>query len=348
MKILLTADPEIPVPPTLYGGIERIIDVLVQDYVSRGHDVTLLAHPDSKVPCRLLPWPGRQSNGLRNTILNTSKLFGHVLRERYDVVHSFSRLAYLTPLLPLPVPKIMSYQREPTLSQIRKASGLAKKGSLVFTGCSDYISQQIKPIAAAFTIYNCVPIERYRFEPQVDEDAPLCFLGRIEPIKGTHLAVEVARRTNRRLLIAGNIPAEGTLYFEEKIKPFLNERIQYIGPVNDEQKNQLLGQSAALLMPIQWNEPFGIVMAEAMACGTPVLGFPYGSVPEVVAQGTTGFICRDMDDMVAKLSLLPQLKREEVRKAAEERFSNRTIVEDYLQLYQRLIVPSRLQQSAIS
>ncbi|MDB5205609.1 MAG: glycosyltransferase family 4 protein, partial [Flavisolibacter sp.] len=279
MKILLTADPEIPVPPKLYGGIERIIDDLVNGYVTRGHDVTLLAHAESKVPCRLISWKGTQSTGFRNTLLHTGQLFSQVLKDKYDVVHSFSRLGYLTPLLPLNVPKIMSYQREPTVSQIKKAVQLAKKGTLAFTGCSNYISNQIKPYAEAFTVYNCVPIDRYNFSETVADDAPLTFLGRIEPIKGTHLAVEIANRSNRRLIIAGNIPEEGRLYFEEKIKPFLNDRIQYVGPVNDQQKNEILGQSAAFLMPIQWNEPFGIVMAEAMACGTPVLGFPFGSVP---------------------------------------------------------------------
>ncbi|RYG54591.1 MAG: glycosyltransferase family 4 protein, partial [Chitinophagaceae bacterium] len=127
MKVLLTADPEIPVPPTLYGGIERILDVLVKGYVERGHQVTLFAHPDSQVPCRLIGWKGRQSGGIGNMFVNTRQLFCHLVKEKYDVVHSFSRLAYLAPILPMRVPKIMSYQREPTLSQIRKAAQLAKK-----------------------------------------------------------------------------------------------------------------------------------------------------------------------------------------------------------------------------
>jgi glycosyltransferase involved in cell wall biosynthesis len=337
MKILLTADPEIPVPPVLYGGIERIIDVLVNGYVEGGHDVTLFAHRDSKVPCRLIPWKGTQSAGFKNTLSNTASLVSHVMTEKYDVIHSFSRLAYLIPLLPMRIPKVMSYQREPTLSQVKKASRLARNGTLLFTGCSDYITNQIKPFANAATVYNCVPIERYQFAAAVAEDAPLTFLGRIEPIKGTHIAVEVAKRTNRRLLIAGNIPAEGEVYFEEKIKPLLDDRIQYVGPVNDVQKNELLGSSAAFLMPIQWNEPFGIVMAEAMACGTPVIGFPLGSVPEVVENGVTGFVCKNADEMVECISNIKSISRQKVREAAEVRFSNKKIVGDYLKLYLYLI-----------
>lgn len=333
MKILLTADPEIPVPPIHYGGIERIIDVLVKGYVDRGHEVTLIAHPDSNVPCRLIPWKGLSSYGLKNTLQNTALLCSQVFKEPYDVVHSFSRLAYVTPLLPLRIPKIMSYQREPTLSQIRKAANVTKRGSLIFTGCSDYISNQIKPFAPAVTVYNCVPIQRYDFQSSIPDDAPLCFLGRIEPIKGTHIAVEVAQKSQRRLIIAGNIPPEGVRYFDEKIKPHLNDRIQYIGPVNDEQKNIILGQSAAFLMPIQWNEPFGIVMAEAMACGTPVLGFPFGSVPEVVQHGINGFICNSIEEMIMYVAKIDSLNRAVIRTDAEENYSDKIIVKKYLDLY---------------
>ncbi|RYY43568.1 MAG: glycosyltransferase family 4 protein, partial [Chitinophagaceae bacterium] len=336
MKILLTADPEITVPPVLYGGIERIIDMLVNVYVKQGHDVTLVAHPDSKVPCKLIPWKAMNSQGLKNMLTNTAQLYTHVWKEKYDVIHSFSRLAYLTPLLPGRTPKVMSYQREPTISQIKKAVALARKGSLLFTGCSNYITNQLKPFAAAATVYNCVPIERYDFTPTIDSDAPLTFLGRIEPIKGTHIAVQIALKTNRRLIIAGNIPTEGKDYFEEKVKPFLNERITYIGPVNDAQKNEMLGQSAAFLMPIQWNEPFGIVMAEAMACGTPVLGFVSGSVPEVVENGVTGFVCRNEEEMAAKIEHIPSLSRCRVRQVAAERFSDRVIADEYLRLYTSL------------
>jgi len=349
MKILLTADPEIPVPPNLYGGIERIIDVLVNGYVGLGHDVTLFAHADSKVPCRLISWKGAQSTGLRNTLLNTAQLFSHALKEQYDVVHSFSRLAYLTPLLPLGVAKVMSYQREPTLSQIGKATQLAKKDTLIFTGCSNYITNQIKSLAQAVTVYNCVPIGKYDFSDALPDDAPLMFLGRIEHIKGTHIAVEVAIQTNRQLIIAGNIPAGEEAYFNEKIKPFLNDRIRYVGPVNDEQKNELLGQSAAFLMPIQWNEPFGIVMAEAMACGTPVLGFPFGSVPEVVEDGLTGSVCQDVEEMILRINELPGINRKRVREAAENRFSDKIIVNEYLGLYRqhcKRYSQSRLKENA--
>lgn len=337
MNILITADPELPVPPGLYGGIERIIDVLIHGYLNEGHSVTLCANAESKVPCELVAWKGLHSQRMMDTIKNTLTLSRLVYTRKFDIIHSFSRLAYMAPILRLNIPKVMSYQREPSIGQITKTQKLAKKGSLVFTGCSNYITDQIKKVAEAYTIYNCAPFEKYNATATVDADAPLVFLGRIEDIKGTYEAIQVAQKSNRRLVIAGNIPASKEQYFEEKVKPFLNDRITYCGPVNDEQKNELLGKALAFLMPIQWNEPFGIVMAEAMACGTPVLGFPRGSVTEVVEDGVTGFKCNDIADMVRRVQDIASLNRMNVRARAEERFSNVRIVKDYLRLYSKLI-----------
>lgn len=314
MKILLTCDPEIPVPPGLYGGIERIVDTLVNTYVKEGHDVTLCANPDSKVPCSLVGWKGVKSQNAIDTIKNTLTLTSLVYKEQFDILHSFSRLAYMTAVMPFNIPKIMSYQREPSLSMISKAKKLSKKGSIRFTGCSDYITNKIKTIAEANTIYNFIPIEKYDFTERVADDAPLVFLGRVEDIKGTHIAIDVAKKTNKRLIIAGNVPDSKRNYFEEKIKPKLTEQIVYIGPVNDQQKNELLGKALALLVPIQWNEPFGIVMAEAMACGTPVLGFPYGAVPEIVQDEVNGFICANAEEMAEKISLISTIERKKLEK----------------------------------
>ena len=154
MKILLTVDPEIPVPPVTYGGIERIVEMLINVYVKEGHDVTLCAHPDSKVPCKLVGWKGLRSQHKPDIIKNAFTLTALVHRQRFDVIHSFSRLAYMTALFPNRIPKIMSYQREPSLTQIKKAVKIAKKNTLVFTGCSNYISNQIAKVAEAYTIYN--------------------------------------------------------------------------------------------------------------------------------------------------------------------------------------------------
>ena len=311
--------------------------MLARGLVERGHEVTLFAHPASDTVGELRPYPGRQSRHPWDALRNTLHV-GRLALHAPDVVHSFGRLAYLTPLLPLQLPKIMSYQREPTLAQIRKAVWLSRDQSLLFTGCSEHIAAQIRPVAPAHAVYNGVPVERFDFVPAVPEDAPLVFLGRIAPIKGTHHAIAVAKKSGRDLVIAGNVPdnAKEQRYFKENVEPYIDGRqIRYVGPVDDVEKNKLLGKAAAFLMPIDWEEPFGIVMAEALACGTPIIGTRRGSVPEVVTPGETGFVCDSIDEMAAAVGRVDELSRKACRKRCETHFSAQAIVEAYEALYVR-------------
>lgn len=337
LHIAIIADPEIPVPPVLYGGIERIINSLIIELKQKGHTVSLFAHPDSKtIADKQYDYLSAQQNptGLLGNTLSVSRL----LFSKPDVIHSFGRLAYLTALLPTRISKIMSYQREPTLSQIKKSMSIAAKDSLMFTGCSNYITNQIAPFAQAATVYNSVSMDDYIFRNEVENDAPLVFLGRIEPIKGTHHAITVAKQTNKKLVIAGNIPDYAQTYFDEQIKPFIDgEQITYIGPVNDEQKNKLLGTASAFLMPIEWNEPFGIVMAEALACGTPIIALKGGSTPEVVINGYNGFLCNSVSEMVAVANNINNIDRKNCRDDAEKRFSSTVMASAYESLYLKMI-----------
>jgi glycosyltransferase involved in cell wall biosynthesis len=256
------------------------------------------------------------------------------------VVHNFGRLAYLAPLLPLELPKVMSYQRRPPVERIRTGARLAADGSFVVTGCSEHITDRVRPHVPAETVYNGVPLDTYEFRADIDEGAPLVFLGRIAEIKGVHTAVEVARQTGRSLVLAGNVPAGESeqSYFRERIEPHIDgDQIRYVGPVNDEEKNKLLGGAAAFLMPIEWEEPFGIVMAEAMACGTPVIGTRRGSVPEVVEDGVTGFVGESVDDLVDAVGRIDELSRSATRRRCERLFSDRAIVDAYVALYDRMM-----------
>jgi len=337
MHVAITADPMIPVPPTLYGGIERIVYMLVRGLTERGHDVTVFAHEESEVPCRLVSYPGKRAQHPIDSMRNTLTI-SRLAVSQPDIVHSFGRLAYLGLLLPLRLPKIMSYQRHVTPSRIRWAMRLARSESLWFTGCSDHITAEIEPHAPASTVYNGVPVDDFDFVPAVESDAPLVFLGRIAEVKGVHHAIEMARRSGWRLVIAGNVPDEEIAYFERDVRPHLNgDQIEHVGPVNDEEKNEVLGRAAALLMPIEWNEPFGIVMAEAMACGTPVIGTRRGSVPEVVVDGETGFACEDTDEMVEAVERIGELDRAACRKRCEAHFSSTAIVDAYESLYQQRV-----------
>ncbi len=336
LRIALTADPELPVPPAHYGGIERIVDLLAVELAARGHAVTLFVHPDSTAPVRRLAWPGRSSRSRADTLRNAAFLARRVAAEGFDLVHSFSRLAYLAPLLPLPLPKLMSYQRAISPRTTGLAHRLAR-GSLAFTAVS---RQMIAPDLPGcwHLVPNGVRPDTYPFRAAVATDAPLMFLGRIEAIKGPDLAVEAAARAGRRLILAGNVPEEHRAWFEARVAPHLDgERVRYVGPVDDARKAELLGQCAALLMPIRWDEPFGIVMIEAMACGTPVVGTRRGAVPEVVADGETGFVVDGLDDLVAALGRLPELDRAACRARVERLYAAGPVAEAYLAVYRAML-----------
>ncbi len=341
MKILITADPELPVPPTLYGGIERIIDLLITGLQAKGHIVALVAHPDSTSTAdQFFPWPGRQSQNPLDTFRNAVELWSIVRQFQPDLLHSFSRIAYLTPLLHSSLPKVMSYQREPNARTTRWAAALADQ-SLTFTGCSDYICRQGRPNGGTWQpIHNCVVLDKFTFQPQVSADAPLVFLSRLERIKGVHSAIKIAIKTGRRLIIAGNRvnTPEGEAYWQNEILPHLDQNgIEYIGPVDDIQKNKLLGQAVAMLVPIEWKEPFGIVFAEALACGTPVISCPTGALPEIIRHRTDGFLVTDIDSACEAVHNLNQINRQTCRQRAEQHFSAKVIVEQYEALYRSLL-----------
>ncbi len=303
--------------------------------------MTLFAHPQSTCPVPKVPWPGANSRLRRDTLRNAATLVRHVASGRYDIIHSFSRIAYLAPLLPFPIPKLMSYQREIS----PKTTGLAhrlSRGTLDYSAISRQMIQRLPLAGRWHLIPNGVPLAAYAFSAAVSADAPLVFLGRLEEIKGPHLAIEVARRAGRRLVLAGNVPPEHQVWFETHVRPHIDgERVLYLGPVDDAQKNALLGKACALLMPILWDEPFGIVMTEAMACGTPVIGLRRGSVPEVIVDGETGFVADTIEEMAAAVGRLAAISRNACRARVERFYSDTAVTEAYLGVYEELIARVR-------
>jgi glycosyltransferase involved in cell wall biosynthesis len=336
MRVLITVDPEIPVPPLLYGGIERIVAALVKALRLSGHEVGIIANPDSRCPADAIYfWPGLCSQSRFDTASNMRKLLKATADFEPNIIHSFSRIFYMLPMLWGALPKIMSFQREPTPRTVRVGTALSL-GRLSFTGCSEYICRQGRRGGGEWrAIHNFVDTDFYQFQPTVAQDAPLIFLSRVERIKGAHTAIAVAQRTGRRLVIAGNHVSSGleSDYWTQEIKPQLRGNIEYVGPVDDVQKRELLGQAAALIVPIEWNEPFGIVFAEALACGTPVISCPRGALPEIVRDGVDGFLASSIDEACHAVASLDKISRAVCRKRAEDYFSPPVISAQYEQLY---------------
>lgn len=348
MRILLVADPMIPVPPTGYGGIERIVDSLVTELRARGHQVGLVAKTGSACAAdALFAWPGQNVRSPLDTARNALALALAARAFRADLVHSFARLAYLFGLLPRRLPKIMSYQRHVSVPQIQRALRLARRGSLRFTGCSDYICRQGRAGGGEWTaIHNFVDLSRIDFAPRVPADAPLLFLSRLDAVKAPDLAIAIARRAGRRLLVAGNAPVSGpdADFFRTKVAPHLDrDGVEYVGEVGDVRKNELLGRSAALLVPIRWDEPFGIVFAEALAAGTPVLSCARGALPEIVRPSVTGFFIpeEDVEAGAAAVGRISSLDRTACRADAEARFCLPVCATRYLELYTRALAEAK-------
>ncbi|MGE0040481.1 MAG: glycosyltransferase family 4 protein [Vicinamibacterales bacterium] len=343
LRILLMMDPLIPVPPRHYGGIERVVADLADGYLARGHDVTLWAAPGSATQARLQAF-GREGewsrwSNARNTAVVSARFLAGA-RRRFDVVHNFGRLAYLLAALATDIPKVQTYMRPVTPGNMRLAARLGAR-RLCYTAVSAAIRDTGRPGGGDWrVVYNCAKPERYPFSGAADAaTAPLAFLGRLDRCKGAHTAIDVAERLERPLVIAGTIsdlPHERA-YFEQEVRPRLDgTRVRYIGPVDDRQKVDLLGTSAALLLPVEWEEPFPVVLPEALLCGTPVIGFRRGGIPEGIDHGRTGFICDTADDMARAVGRLPELDRAACRAEGIRRFSDDAIMDAYEAIYREL------------
>ena len=343
MRILMVMDPFVPVPPRHYGGIERVIADVADELIARGHRVTLWAGPGSGTRAALETF-GDEGEWTRwSNIRNTLTLSARFIRDegRFDVIHNFGRLAYLSLVFSWNVAKVQTYMRTINPENMRKAARLGAK-RLHLTAVSAAIRDTGAPGGGDWSvIYNCADPGKYRCRTDVDpRTAPLVFLGRLDRCKGPHTAIDVARRLNRRLIIAGNVspePAERE-FFEREVAPRIDgSLVTYIGPVDDAQKNTLLGGAAAMLMPIEWEEPFPVVLPESLLCGAPVIAFRRGGVPEGIDDGRTGFTCDTVDEMCAAVGRLGAIDRRACRSEAERRFSERTITAEYERLYQRMI-----------
>ena len=332
MNCLIIMDPYISIPPEHYGGIERVIADVAEVLACRGHQLTLWAAPGSKINGRVESF-GREGEWTWwSNVRNMTRLAGRFVVDasRFDVVHNFGRLAYLLPILRTKLPKVQTYMRTVDSANMTKARRLGAQ-RLHYTAVSGWVKSVGETGGGDWSVvYNCAVPGRYRFVADTDPlTAPLVFLGRLDRIKGPHHAIAVAKGLGRRLIIAGNVstlPHERE-YFEREVAPRIDgDLITYIGPADDEQKRTLLGQGA-----------FPIVVPESMMCGTPVIAFPAGGIPEGIDHGRTGFLCRTVEEMTSAVNRLGEIDRAVVRAEAVRRFSDEAVASGYERVYERLV-----------
>ncbi len=340
MKIAQIAPLYEAVPPRLYGGTERVVANLANALVDLGHEVTLFASADTRTRAELAPMR-TQALRLDPTPLKSDLASHlHMLGELKQRAHAFDVLHFHVDLLHFPFFESIAHRTLTTLHGRLDIADLP----MVYRRWNRYplvsISRhQRKPIPFAnwlATIPHGLDTSVYHFEPHSGDY--LAFLGRISPEKRPDRAIEIARQAGLPLRIAAKVDAADTNYFEEVIQPLLRGSpfVEFVGEIGDAEKSAFLGGARALLFPIDWPEPFGLVMIEAMACGTPVIGWRCGSVPEVIDDGVSGFIVDDMAQAVDAVHAIDQLDRHRVRAAFESRFSARAMANAYVAQYRRL------------
>lgn len=327
------------VPPKLYGGTERIVSYLTEELVRQGHEVTLFGTADSCTNAKLIsPWHCslRSQKNCQDQLAHHFKMLEMVVREKdeFDIIH------YHIDYWHFPLSRRID---KPNVTTLHGRLDLTEIGSL-YEEYSDMPvisiseSQRIPVMNNNWvgTVYHGIPEETYHFNP--GKGKYLAFIGRISPEKRPDRAIEIAKRTGIPLKIAAKVDRKDRDYYDEHIKHLLNHPlIEYIGEIGEAEKSEFLGNAMTLLFPIDWPEPFGLVMIEAMACGTPVIAWRNGSVPEIVNDGISGFIVDSLEEAVIAVQNVESLSRNQIRNVFKERFSVKRMMADYLNCYEQVI-----------
>ena len=333
MRIALIASPFISVPPKKYGGTELFIAQLAEELTRMGIDVVVYANGESTVNAEVRSlyagddWPidGEMYSNLKD--LNHTAWAVNDCLHSADVIHLNNAPGLA--LSRMPGPRWVCTVHHPHLPVLSEF--YAGFQNVEFVSISHFQQQQ-EHLKRVRTIHHGIDLALYRLQTKKAEY--LSILGRIAPAKGFHSAIEIAKRSGIPLKIAGEVQPMFREYFEARIKPHIDGKfIEYVGEADLALKNELLGNSMAMLFPIEWDEPFGLVMVEAMATGTPVIAFPGGSVPEIVQDGVSGFVCSGVEDAVARVREVQRFKPGDIRAYAQQHFSVERMVQDYLSLY---------------
>ena len=335
MRIALVAAPWLPVPPTAYGGSEGVIDRLATGFVEAGHEVLLFTTGDSTCPVPRA-WVREQSD---LDLLGQSGVELQHLIHAYDQVADFDIIHDHTTLGPVYAQgrsrgQVVTTNHGVCSTEVNEIYARVVPPVALIAISHDHASRSSVPVSAV--IHHGLRPDEFPVGP--GDGDHLLFLGRFSPDKGAREAVLAAHEAGVELVLAAKMREPGEIeYFHEQVEPLLDSRVRYVGEVGGEQKLELLGSARALLNPIRWPEPFGLVMIEALACGTPVLTHPWGAAPEIVDDGITGFVCDSDADLVAAIGRIGELDRADCRNAVETRFSAARMVRDHLDLYERLL-----------
>jgi len=331
------------VPPKLYGGTERVVSYLTEELVRQGHQVTLFASGDSTTSAELIPGcpsalrlDGRNCDGIARHLVMVEDVYRRVAD--FDVIHFHIDFVHY------PVSRRHGRAHLTTLHgrlDMEDLAPLYEEYCEMPLASISYSQRKAIPRANwQATVYHGLPIDLHRLNEQ--PEGYLAFLGRVSREKRLDRAIEIARRAGMEIRIAAKIDQEDKEYFEAEVEPlFKLPHVKYLGEIGESEKGRFLGNAAALLFPVDWPEPFGLVQIEAMACGTPVIAMKRGSVPEVIDDGVSGFLCDDVDQAVEAVGRLKEISRRKCRETFERRFSAGRMASDYLQVYQRLMRQKR-------
>jgi glycosyltransferase involved in cell wall biosynthesis len=326
------------VPPKLYGGTERVVSWLTEELVALGHDVTLFASGDSVTKAKLeASWP--RSLRLDGSVRDPNALHMVMVEQVYRRASEFDLIHFHLDYYPFSL-----FMRQPTpfvttmhgrLDLPEHQPVFDEFSSVPVVSISNAQRRALPQGNWVRTVYHGLPVDLLR--PKPVKPSYFAFLGRIAPEKGLDRAIRIAEHCGIPLKVAAKVDRADREYYEEQIRPLMKSPlVEYIGEINDGDKPEFLSGAIALLVPIDWPEPFGLVMIEAMACGTPVIAFNRGSAPEVIEDDLTGFVVEDIKGAIGAVDRLGNLSREKIRARFEERFSSRRMALDYLSLYRRL------------
>ncbi|MGE5446497.1 MAG: glycosyltransferase family 4 protein [Ignavibacteriales bacterium] len=339
MRIAQVAPLYESVPPKYYGGTERIMSYLTEELVHQGHKVTLFVSGDSVTKAHLMA-PCRRALRLDKTSIDQMAHHILMLEQVFRGAAQFDIIHFHIDYLHFPLSR---RQRTPHVTTLHGRLDIPDLVPLYkefrdmpVVSISNSQREPLPWINWQGTVYHGLPGDLYTF--QEEPGKYLAFLGRISPEKRVDRAIQIAKKVGMEIKIAAKVDATDREYFEEMIKPLLNDpSTDYIGEIGEGEKDEFLGKAYALLFPIDWPEPFGMVMIEAMACGTPVIAYNQGSVPEVIEEGVTGFIVENLEEAVRAVKMVPSLSRKWCRQVFEERFSASRMASDYLLIYNQLI-----------